>query len=318
MKRFKYIIFPIVSFILILTGCAPQKYLTREESLALRNKQIEDTTRIYSGVSKEDVLIAVDSLFRLADGNDFKITHTENSVIGERHWSVYLVLAASFGQDRWIVATEENQKDKTVKVIVRVTSIGSPVIPMIGATNSGTMSSSVLALPGVESTIPGDALYYIFFHRLEYLLEKRDQWLDCKEADDVIKKANLTGSIECLCNSFNMNDSRPDLYGKRMIFNKSELFYTDSVTKDEALILGNYLVKSGFFSGERKTVQVNKTGVVYSFRMVVKSGMENDERMVAVFKSFSLELSRNVFNGSMVDIHLCDTKLKTIKTITPL
>lgn len=312
-------IITLISLILLLfIGCTSQKYLTREESLALRNKQIEDTTRIYSDVSKDDVLIAVDSIFRLADGNDFKITHTENAIIGERQWLVYLVFAAAFGQDRWIVATEENQKDKTVKVVVRVTSLSSPVVPMVGTTNSDVRTGSVLALPGVESTIPGDALYYIFFHRLEYLLGKRNQWLDCAEANNIIKKAHLTGSIECLCNPFNINDSRPDLYGKRLIFNKGELFYTDSITKDEVLLLGNYLVKSGFFNGNRKTTQIDKSNMIYSFKMVMKNGVENDEQMVEVFKLFSLELSRNVFNGSMVNIHLCDNELNTIKIISNL
>lgn len=210
MKNLNQLLIIIMIAIFMLTGCATSKPLSRAESLAVRNKQIEDTTRVYTGITKEEVLIAVDRLFRLADGDDFKITHAENAIIGERRWLIYLVFAAAFGQDRWVVAAEENPVDKTVKVIVRISSVGSPIVPMVTPSGTGSTSTSAIALPGVESTITGDALYYIFFKRLDYLLRKSDMWLDCAEAADVIKNSGLTGSVECLCNPFNMKDSRPD------------------------------------------------------------------------------------------------------------
>jgi hypothetical protein len=180
--------------------------LTREESLSLRNEQIATTTRIYSGVTKNDVLVAADKLFRLADGNDFDIFHAENSVTANRRWSVYLVLAAAFGTDRWIVLADEI--DNKIKVTVRVNTENAPVIPI--ATTGGSNVWTATTLPGIENSIQGKALYEIFFRRLDYLLGKSKEWWDCELAEKKIKEMKLEGLIEPLCNSFNINDERPD------------------------------------------------------------------------------------------------------------
>jgi len=205
MKAIK--IFCILVLALTFFGCATQKQLTREESLKLRNEQIETTTKIYNNVSKEQVLIAVDRLFRLCDSDDFKIAHMENAVTGERRWLIYLVLAAAAGQDQWIVAAEEDAVNKKVKVVVRVTQTASTFIPM--ATTGGSNTWTVATLPGVESTVPGKALYFIFFKRLDYLLGKTDNWLDCDTASKIIEEQKMEGSIECLCNPFNIIDAKP-------------------------------------------------------------------------------------------------------------
>src|SRR2546421_7095270 len=64
-------------------------------------------------------------------------------------------------------------------------------------------------------------------------------------------------------------------YGKELKFKKGQLFYTSKVTKDEADKLGNYLVKEGFFTDMKEiTVQLNKSGSTYEFRMVVLKGMD--------------------------------------------
>ncbi len=200
-------LFSCISFAVILMGCAETKYLTREESLKLRNEQIEATTKTYDAVTKEDVLIAVDKLFRLADGDDFQITHTENSIFGKRRWTIYLVLAASMGVDNWIVSAEDEKGLKTVKVTVRVQTSASSITPMM--TTAGTNNWSVATLPPIEDSIQGRALYYIFFSRLDYLLGKSTKWLNCDEAEADIKEKKIKGFTDALCNSFNMKDISP-------------------------------------------------------------------------------------------------------------
>lgn len=107
-------------------------------------------------------------------------------------------------------------------------------------------------------------------------------------------------------------------YGKEKKFNGVQLFYTSKVTEAQADKLGNYLISGGFANGEKKTVQITKTGNTYEFRMVVKKGIEKDEEYTKLFKSYARELSQNVFNGERVEIHLCDDKLKTLKVIIPI
>lgn len=104
-------------------------------------------------------------------------------------------------------------------------------------------------------------------------------------------------------------------YGSELKFNGGQLFYTTALSKDSAEKLGNYLVKIGFFNGDLKTVQINKSGSTFEFRMVVKKGIEQDQELIKSFKLFCKELSDDVFNSAQVDIHLCDEHLKTIRVV---
>lgn len=98
-------------------------------------------------------------------------------------------------------------------------------------------------------------------------------------------------------------------------FNGGELYYTSQVTEDEATKLGQYLVKEKFFDGARKTVQLNKNGRTYEFRVVMKEDGDKGSKVVEMFTAVSNELSENVFNGGKVVVHLCDDRLKTLRVI---
>lgn len=107
-------------------------------------------------------------------------------------------------------------------------------------------------------------------------------------------------------------------YGTKLTFAKTnELYYTDKVTSKEAQALGDYLVKIGIFADDSNTrsVQLNKDGSTYEFRMVVKKGLEQDQTVVEAMKIISLDLSNTIFNGAPVDIHLCDDKFETLRVV---
>ena len=101
-------------------------------------------------------------------------------------------------------------------------------------------------------------------------------------------------------------------YGKEKTFNGTQVFYTSNVTESDADKLGKYLVDFGFADGESKTVQLNKTGSVYEFRMVVKKGTEQDQEYRDLGKLIAAEISEYCFNGARVETHFCDDKLKTL------
>ena len=110
-----------------------------------------------------------------------------------------------------------------------------------------------------------------------------------------------------------------DNYGTLLEFNDNELYYTPSVSEREAYRLGEYLVDGGFFdSNSSLSVQLDKTGNTYEFRMVIKKGIEKDEEFIQIAKIFANDLSEYVFNGFNVDIHLCDENLSTIRVVVPL
>jgi hypothetical protein len=107
-------------------------------------------------------------------------------------------------------------------------------------------------------------------------------------------------------------------YGTKLTYNKTnDLYYTGNVTKEEAQSLGDYLVEQEFFANDEnaRSVQLDKSGSTYQFRMVVKKGLEQDQSTINTAKIFAAELSKSVFNGKTVDIHFCDDSLKTLKVV---
>lgn len=110
-------------------------------------------------------------------------------------------------------------------------------------------------------------------------------------------------------------ESRYQQHGTMIARNGGELFYTSRVQKAEAERLSDYLVKCGFFNGDRKSVQIDREGRWYRFRMIVKKGIETDPQNIAVMKAFITDLSRDVFGGLPVEIHLCDDHFNTLKTV---
>jgi hypothetical protein len=104
--------------------------------------------------------------------------------------------------------------------------------------------------------------------------------------------------------------------GKKLTFNAGELYYTGNVTEDQAKKLGDYLVKEGFFDGNRKTVQLDKNGDVLQFRFVVKESFREDEKFLKTIGLFSHTLSKDVFDGAKVEVHVCDEHMKTLKVLS--
>lgn len=107
-------------------------------------------------------------------------------------------------------------------------------------------------------------------------------------------------------------------FGTKLNFgDNNELYYTDIVKVSEAQALGDYLINEGFFKEDdnERSVQLDKTGTTYEFRMVIKKGLEQDDDTISLMKIFTKELSEHVFDGAIVDIHLCDDTFETLRVV---
>jgi hypothetical protein len=104
-------------------------------------------------------------------------------------------------------------------------------------------------------------------------------------------------------------------YGEKLEYNGGELYYTKNVTETEAKKLGDYMVKEGFYDGTKKSVQLDKDGSTYQFRMVVLKDKQNDPATAATMKTVANELSQNVFNNAPTEVHICDDQLKTLQVV---
>lgn len=105
------------------------------------------------------------------------------------------------------------------------------------------------------------------------------------------------------------------VFAAPLTFNNGELYFVPPATRQDADKLGAYLVQSRFFDGQRKTVQLAKSGDRFEFRMIVVRDFDRNPQFLDAVRRFGRELSQNVFGGAVVDVHLCNEYLKTLKTV---
>lgn len=102
--------------------------------------------------------------------------------------------------------------------------------------------------------------------------------------------------------------------GNKVTDGNIEVYYKNGVTKAEAERLAKYLnTKWGL--AHRGTVQLQKKGAGYQFRMVVKEQYQKDQAMLNKLVLDGARISRDVLNGAEVEVHACDKELKTVKVI---
>ena len=106
-------------------------------------------------------------------------------------------------------------------------------------------------------------------------------------------------------------------YGKKLQYQKTEVYYTDKVEKTEAEKLGNFLVRTEFADENEKSIQLSKNeeNGNYEFRMVTNKEAAESDTYVAVFKIYAKQISDSVFNKQPVDFHVCDNTFNTLKVI---
>lgn len=187
----------IAILLAFMSGCAaPRPQMSRTEWLAM-------TQRDYVGVTKDQALEAAEKLLRLADGDDFQITHTEEGLSATRNWLAYLVIAAASGTDFWAIKATPIKEG--VRVSMQVNTQSQAVSPMATTGNNWTATT----MPMSGSPVTGTAIYDVFWARLDYLLGKTTQWMTCETADERVSKKITWGNNEALCNGFNMKDENP-------------------------------------------------------------------------------------------------------------
>jgi hypothetical protein len=180
----------------LASGCAVQPQLSREEFLAL-------TTRDYPGVTAEQAIAAAERVFRLADGDDFAIAHREDGFSATRDWMAYLVITFVSGTDTWDLRARpiaDGTRLTLSSASVSAATNAMIVAPGIAVPYSGPATGKVITTP---------ALYELFWARLDWMLGRRETWIDCPSVGEFVAAHKLWGDITPLCNSFNVKDLRP-------------------------------------------------------------------------------------------------------------
>ncbi len=165
---------------LALAGCATaQPQLSREQWLDLK-------TKTYQGATSAQVNGAAEQLFRLADGDDFTLSYPADGsgMKASRRWLIYFVIGAVMGTEEWTIQAEQRPGSTWVGVDVR-NAIGG----FVG--------------PGPLQPLESQALYDLFWSRMDYLLGQSTVWRTC----DMQSARKLPGLLEPLCQ--NADDAVP-------------------------------------------------------------------------------------------------------------
>lgn len=107
-----------------------------------------------------------------------------------------------------------------------------------------------------------------------------------------------------------------------LVYGKSNVYYTNSITKSQAKKLGDYLKSEGFFTNDsEKDIKIDKQKDFYIFSIIVKDDyLKNDslnnKEFVKDMKAISKSLSQDVFENSKVQIDICNNRFKALKSIS--
>jgi hypothetical protein len=104
---------------------------------------------------------------------------------------------------------------------------------------------------------------------------------------------------------------------QKLIFKGSELYYTESVQKEDVEKLGTYLSEQGFFSENRNvSAKIDKQSNTYKLSLIIDKTLIEDKELEQSAEDMIHELSKNVFNDNKVDIIFCNNVFKPLKTIS--
>lgn len=179
----------ILWFILIitLTACTGPQIVDRAQW-----KKI--TSRVYDDVPNDNVILAGKELFRLAYGDNVKLTNTNEGFIANHYWTKdYLLFTADY-IDSWMLRVSPGGN-------------GSKVTVQLSHAGPDTKNDGNESMPGIP--INSTAIYDLFWSRLDYLLGKRSSWMTCDTSNEEIKKKNVWGSNSALCNLPVTKDNSP-------------------------------------------------------------------------------------------------------------
>lgn len=189
----------IIFALLLLTGCAAkQPTMNRDEF-------ISTTQRSYEGVTEREFYQAAERLFKLSDGDDTTFAYPgAHSMIAQRDWLLYLVLAASSGTHTWQIETKPN--DNGLDASAYVSMQAGMVNGMVGPNGSAFTTTT----PSMQNIVNTPAVYGLFWSRMDYLLGKSEIWPTCDDWKAKLKRGETYGLIEPLCLAANTDDLLPE------------------------------------------------------------------------------------------------------------
>jgi|GEM_PF-2480699 len=113
-----------------------------------------------------------------------------------------------------------------------------------------------------------------------------------------------------------INNRDGDSLGQCLSLGAAKIYFTEGIKQDEAQKLGDLLWREKLIGAKPSTVQVRLKNQRYEVRVILSPGLETDLKTREWYKEISNIISRECFNGSPVDIHFCNDKMKTLSVVS--
>ena len=105
-------------------------------------------------------------------------------------------------------------------------------------------------------------------------------------------------------------------YGKKIELGKAKMYYTKGVTEEEASKTAVFLQKNGYLNGDKPTMaQLDKKDSTYLIRIYVEEQLYTNDSFDVRLYSLRTRAALEVFDNALVEIDLCNARMKTKKTI---
>jgi len=104
-------------------------------------------------------------------------------------------------------------------------------------------------------------------------------------------------------------------HGTRLAMGTGDLFFTNTVKRVVAERLRTFLLAKGFAGKNSITAQLNLVNTTWQFRLMVLPQKAKDPDYLATCRAFGAQLSKEVFGGAPVEVHLCDLDFRTLHAI---
>jgi hypothetical protein len=181
----------------LLSGCAATApTMPREQWAAVVERE-------YPNVTRTQAFDAAERLLGLADKMDVQFARNEQMFEAFRDWSKYAVLWGSAGSDYWTLAAREHAGG--VHLTAEVSRQAQAISASFPAGASPVASTGDMA----PASMQGRAIYDLFWARMDYLLGRRADWPTCEDAKARLARGEAFGSIDPLCNGFNIDNEVP-------------------------------------------------------------------------------------------------------------
>lgn len=163
---------------LLLGGC-----LGAGERIASHADWDRETARLYPGETRQRLIAAAETILNHSDPGDITFDYRGNGFSARRRYFLYAAIASVDGEDRWSFGVAEGAEAARA----RVTLVDSASLQGLGVSDRW------------RAPHRATGSYRLFFARLDYMLGKRADWVDCASAPKALRLDPERPGIDGLC-----------------------------------------------------------------------------------------------------------------------